>query len=1484
MLIRDKRATKYRFVLITLFFLFAVQFATGYSGGDGLSADTAYQIGTPADWMELMGTSEDWTGKFFQLSAHINLSGVAATPIGNSDRPFTGTLDGNHFTVSNLYMNSPLASERALFGNIGRIGKIKNLGVVNADVRGKTTVGLLAAASSGIIYSCHASGIVSGNEGIGGLVGVNNGTIISCYAEGEASRVSDEYGGGKVGGLIGANYGSIIYCYATGAVRGINPHADYDFGGLVGENRGHILNCYASGPVIADSYVGGLAGDNRGTIIFCYAKGSVSGHSNVGGLVGCGTSSVTGCFWDVQTSGTALGAGDGNVAAIRGITTAQMITESTFTAVGWNFEFLWTLEEKVSGPKFQWDSGPLPNYSGGVGTHTNPFVLSTATDWRLLSIAMWDWDKCFILASPINLAGSTVAPVGNSHLPFSGVLDGSRHAINNLYMNSTSQDGMGLFGHVGSTGKIGNLGVVNADVRGTCAVGILAGYNSGVLYFCHATGVLSGSEKAGGLVGENSGDILYCRSAGAVSKRNDFAGSELGGFVGSNSGNILYCYATGNVSGSSASGDNVFGGLAGRSSGTIQNCFATVSVSGDSVVGGLLGRNNGSVSHSYAAGAVSGNAQVGGFVGEGHLQVMACFWDVQASGTTIGAGSGNTGGINGRTTVEMMTASTFDWDFDLIWIIDEGVSYPRLKRDYCGLLSNYSGGLGSYANPFILSSRADWHLLMTALWDWDKHFVLAGDIDLEGIAVTPVGHSRFPFSAVFDGGYHTISNAQINLNTMPNVGLFGVVRQGQIYNLGGVNIAVRGSNAVGGLVGLGSGVTITSSYITGTVQGGGAVGGLVGKLETGSITSCHVSVTGRVFGFSEIGGLVGYLDTGATISSSHVVTTGEAYVMSLFECVGGLVGYNKGVITNSFATANVTGFEHNIGGLVGNNPGVITDCSAAGAANGKLAVGGLVGSNNGTINSSYATGTAAGEQYVGGLVGYNTIGTVSIGSVSSCYATGAVTATAYYLGGLAGWNMGIIAESYATGAANGSANCLYVGGLIGQNYQGKVIRCYSTGRPSGKGGIGGLCGSAIPGGNYENTGNFWDVEKSATTAGIMGTPKTTAEMGTQSTFLNAGWDFTDVWFMPYGGAPQLLLANRYSGGRGTPTEPYRIGSVNDLYAMMGLPRDWDLHFVLTANLDLAGVMFTQALIAPDTNPLAAGFQGTVFCGVFDGGGHVISNLHIDAQPLADYVGLFGFVGETSVRSRKGRIHNLGLAQVAINGFDYVGSVAGKLHHGTVSGCSAEGVVYGGGSYTGGLIGYCGPDASERWTSRIENCYSRCKVGGNPFMGGSDTSGGLIGMNYQGVVSHCYSTGLTPLMSNAGGLCGQVNTGGSYADIGNFWDTTASKTTVSAMGVGMPTTGMMTRSTFFNKFIKWDFSETWAICETTNYPRLQWQVPTADWVCPDGVAIEDLAYLAVQWLQDNCGAANNCGGADLDASGSVNLTDFAAFSSYWMNGV
>jgi hypothetical protein len=145
--------------------------------------------------------------------------------------------------------------------------------------------------------------------------------------------------------------------------------------------------------------------------------------------------------------------------------------------------------------------------------------------------------------------------------------------------------------------------------------------------------------------------------------------------------------------------------------------------------------------------------------------------------------------------------------------------------------------------------------------------------------------------------------------------------------------------------------------------------------------------------------------------------------------------------------------------------------------------------------------------HVGGLVGYSD----DSGSVTRCYSTGAVRGWGC-VAGLVGWNDGTVTQSYSASTVNGTGECCVVGGLVGENL-GAVTQCYSTGAVSFSraSSVGGLVGSigGQEGPNGSVTACFWDTQTSGLPISAGGTGKTTAQMRTAKTFLDAGWDFVD---------------------------------------------------------------------------------------------------------------------------------------------------------------------------------------------------------------------------------------------------------------------------------------------------------------------------------------------------------------------------------------
>ena len=242
-------------------------------------------------------------------------------------------------------------------------------------------------------------------------------------------------------------------------------------------------------------------------------------------------------------------------------------------------------------------------------------------------------------------------PMGDNSNRLNTQFEGNGHTVSNLYIHRQDTDSVGLFGRVGASGVIGNLGVVNAEIAGRRYVGILAGWNGGEITGSHATGSVRGtSYYVGGLVGWNeSGVITASYASGSAS-----GDAHVGGLAGYNSrGAITASYATGSASASSGS----VGGLVGSNvnGGAITESYATGDVSGGDSVGGLVGSNGyrSSITVSYATGDVSGTGlYVGGLVGDNSGPVVAAY----ATGGVSG-GRQQAGGLVGRNNGGSITAS-----------------------------------------------------------------------------------------------------------------------------------------------------------------------------------------------------------------------------------------------------------------------------------------------------------------------------------------------------------------------------------------------------------------------------------------------------------------------------------------------------------------------------------------------------------------------------------------------------------------------------------------------------------------------------------------------------------------------------------------------------------------------------------------------------------------------------------------------------------
>ena len=280
----------------------------------GYELEKDLDFGEDASYRNAMPNKELWS------------EGKGWYPIGTYANPFNAAFNANDHSIANLRIDRPNSDYVGLFGFVGEDATIADIGLVDAYVRGRFSVGGLVGQNNGgrIIGSytsnetttslvigsglrvgglvgdhkgiigdnSYTSGIVLGNREVGGLVGyfgVNGDEaasgIVNSYAR------SAVRGRSFAGGLVGVNVNAIINSHATGAVESI-----FYAGGLVGLNVGSITNTYATGDVNGWEIVGGLAGDNRNSIDNSYARGTVTGHRSVGALVGNLSGDITHSF------------------------------------------------------------------------------------------------------------------------------------------------------------------------------------------------------------------------------------------------------------------------------------------------------------------------------------------------------------------------------------------------------------------------------------------------------------------------------------------------------------------------------------------------------------------------------------------------------------------------------------------------------------------------------------------------------------------------------------------------------------------------------------------------------------------------------------------------------------------------------------------------------------------------------------------------------------------------------------------------------------------------------------------------------------------------------------------------------------------------------------------------------------------------------------------------------------------------------------
>lgn len=561
----------------------------------GRSGEDPCVITTIAQLLEIDDSADNLT-KNFELGADLDLGGTANwDPIASSAAPFKGTLDGKGHTISGLTINTGGigTSWRGLFASSNN-ATFRNIGLLDVSID----------AADG--------------DYVGGLVGDSTSTTFeNVYATGSISA------GTKVGGIAGyALHGDFRYSYSAVDVVGVD--ASSEFGGVVGKVEGFPATTYVyyNGVLTDRSAVGTplTTAEMTNSSNFEGVGWDFSNSGNWGIIEGVTYPMYRATFNRILLNTLEVEDGSGAIAiqpgfqadqfayaatvpnAVTSVTIATYAEGGVSVDDGGDVETV-TLDEgenpisiKVSNSGVAPPApGPLADpfvveYSLTIvredGSVDYPHSITTAEQLGAIGSGNYGLNDSYQLMSNIDLfdyvsaggsgyhLGAGWDPIGDAVSPFTGVFEGNKHVISNLFMNRSGEDNVGLFAAL--AGTVNRLGLVHVDV--------------------------TGNGKTGGLAGEIDG------------------------------GTITKSYVTGNVTGT---GDEV-GGLAGSlSSGNVTESYAAAVVSGNDRVGGLIGYDeNNSVVSSFWDTTVSGQSASGG--GSGAIGKATA--DMQAKSTFQAAG------------------------------------------------------------------------------------------------------------------------------------------------------------------------------------------------------------------------------------------------------------------------------------------------------------------------------------------------------------------------------------------------------------------------------------------------------------------------------------------------------------------------------------------------------------------------------------------------------------------------------------------------------------------------------------------------------------------------------------------------------------------------------------------------------------------------------------------------------------------------------
>ena len=705
------------------------------------------------------------------------------------------------------------------------------------------------------------SGIVFAGEKSGALVGIfNHSTMTGCF-----NRAPVISTGGHVGGLIGQLGGksTIDSCYNHAKIQ--------SYGNIVGGLIGYLSS--KTNLTLTNSYHVGALGASSGTtgMVAYYNTGNSSMYPEKVTIQNCLSTTA------IKHSSVA------NLSSVESLSGNATVSEARLvgSAVTLGSAF-------IADCKWQNDGFPVFTWQNDV-TLPQDLHIRTAPELRLLSHTVNSGADSFAgktvyLAEDIDLDSREWVPIGGNQIEnvagnrFKGTFDGQGYAVRNLKV-SANNCFAGFFG-VFYGGTLKNFGIQSGSVQGNIKVGGLVGWLTGNVSNCYNRATVTASNYVGGIAGMASMSHIENTFNNANVTGNDMSGGIVGYYSSGASGStITNCYHNGTVTGSNAG-----------------TCVGII----NSASTGLVFKN------SYAPKGYPFVITNTGRTLSGCSTLVAD--DLKAAAPKLG--------------------SAFTYDN----VNHRNDGYPILnhslyKGDTMEELPADENGI-YHINSTTDLRRLSYMVNVLGNTLTGKTVVLEQDLDLENREWIPIGGntpnddiSKPSFDGTFLGRGHRIYNLSISSGNL-YTGLFGLLRNGSISDLGIESGTVMGKEKVAGLAGCIRGSALRNCYNKATVCGSSITGGIFGMCGgVNTVENCYN--TGFVQAPITVAGIGGY-------AASDASNTRILNCYNLGKGSAGILGtVNSG--TTGVTVENC--FTHNAVALVSTqNTGIIKDSSTKTAA------------------------------------------------------------------------------------------------------------------------------------------------------------------------------------------------------------------------------------------------------------------------------------------------------------------------------------------------------------------------------------------------------------------------------------------------------------------------------------------------------------------------------------------------------------------------